>query len=277
VGFGRFPHSGHDSHDHLEVFLDRNSFLGWRLISFSWFFRNCRFRAPGVTDSTRPLFTATVPISRNRLENLRGHDMDPGGLQRTVCKFIGRPITSPRQSGPQKQMAFRGPHSKTLSGAVVFSPPDQPISLNHHFQWWSYVKGANWRHPNGPGSDIKGKEIARSSTFRIATLSPMQSGLASACLPKRSGNSPPAVVLLESYSSGVIPSAPAGTLWQIPSKDTSPTKTPAKTDSASPHPSQSFLPVAMVFMTWPVMCGNGFPTGIEYEFLSKGRSIRPPF
>jgi formylglycine-generating enzyme required for sulfatase activity len=55
-----------------------------------------------------------------------------------------------------------------------------------------------------------------------------------------------------------------------------PTKTPTTTDPASPHPSQSFLPVAMVFMTWPVMCGNGFPTGIEYEFLSKGRSTRPP-
>ena len=26
------------------------------------------------------------------------------------------------------------------------------------FQWWSYVKGANWRHPLGPESDIKGKE-----------------------------------------------------------------------------------------------------------------------
>jgi hypothetical protein len=21
------------------------------------------------------------------------------------------------------------------------------VPLNDHFQWWSYVKGANWRHP----------------------------------------------------------------------------------------------------------------------------------
>ena len=32
------------------------------------------------------------------------------------------------------------------------------MSLNDHFQWWSYVKGANWRHPSGPKSSIKGKE-----------------------------------------------------------------------------------------------------------------------
>jgi formylglycine-generating enzyme required for sulfatase activity len=25
-------------------------------------------------------------------------------------------------------------------------------------QWWSYVKGASWRHPEGPGSDIAGRE-----------------------------------------------------------------------------------------------------------------------
>jgi formylglycine-generating enzyme len=41
---------------------------------------------------------------------------------------------------------------------VVFSPPKTPVSLNDHFQWWSYVKGANWRHPEGPGSDLKGRE-----------------------------------------------------------------------------------------------------------------------
>ena len=45
-----------------------------------------------------------------------------------------------------------------VAGSVVFAPPDHPVPLNDYFVWWSYVKGANWRHPNGPGSDIKGKE-----------------------------------------------------------------------------------------------------------------------
>ncbi len=43
-------------------------------------------------------------------------------------------------------------------GSVVFTPPDHPVSLDHPLVWWSFVRGANWRHPNGPGSDVRGKE-----------------------------------------------------------------------------------------------------------------------
>ena len=50
------------------------------------------------------------------------------------------------------------PAENLVAGSVVFSPPDHPVPLNDHFQWWSYVPGANWRHPLGPNSDIKGKE-----------------------------------------------------------------------------------------------------------------------
>ena len=45
-----------------------------------------------------------------------------------------------------------------VAGSVVFTPPAHPVSLNDHYAWWSYVPGANWRHPLGPGSNIKGKE-----------------------------------------------------------------------------------------------------------------------
>ena len=44
------------------------------------------------------------------------------------------------------------------AGSVVFSPPKHAVPLNDHFQWWSYVDGANWRHPLGPASSITGKE-----------------------------------------------------------------------------------------------------------------------
>jgi formylglycine-generating enzyme len=45
-----------------------------------------------------------------------------------------------------------------VAGSIVFSAPDHPVSLNDHYQWWSYVRGANWRHPLGPASNIKGRE-----------------------------------------------------------------------------------------------------------------------
>jgi formylglycine-generating enzyme required for sulfatase activity len=50
------------------------------------------------------------------------------------------------------------PPENLVAGSVVFSPPDHPVPLNNHFQWWSYVHGANWRHPDGPKSSIRGKE-----------------------------------------------------------------------------------------------------------------------
>jgi formylglycine-generating enzyme len=50
------------------------------------------------------------------------------------------------------------PPENLVAGSIVFSPPDHPVPLNDHFQWWTYVHGANWRHPLGPDSDIKGKD-----------------------------------------------------------------------------------------------------------------------
>jgi sulfatase modifying factor 1 len=44
------------------------------------------------------------------------------------------------------------------AGSVVFTPPDHAVPLNDHFQWWSFVDGASWRHPLGPDSSIEGKE-----------------------------------------------------------------------------------------------------------------------
>lgn len=43
-------------------------------------------------------------------------------------------------------------------GSAVFSAPDKPVPLNNHLQWWVWKKGANWRHPEGPSSSIKGRE-----------------------------------------------------------------------------------------------------------------------
>jgi len=50
------------------------------------------------------------------------------------------------------------PPENLVAGAVVFSPPNHPVPLDNHFQWWSYVPRANWRHPQAPDSDIVGRE-----------------------------------------------------------------------------------------------------------------------
>lgn len=47
--------------------------------------------------------------------------------------------------------------SLLVPASLVFSPPDHPIALDDYAQWWAWKKGANWRHPQGPGSDLAGK------------------------------------------------------------------------------------------------------------------------
>ncbi len=50
------------------------------------------------------------------------------------------------------------PVENLVPGGVVFTPPATAVPLDNHFQWWSYVPGANWRHPTGPASDLAGRE-----------------------------------------------------------------------------------------------------------------------
>jgi formylglycine-generating enzyme required for sulfatase activity len=45
-----------------------------------------------------------------------------------------------------------------VASSLVFVAPAQPVSLNDYSQWWQWVAGADWRHPEGPGSSIVGKD-----------------------------------------------------------------------------------------------------------------------
>lgn len=44
------------------------------------------------------------------------------------------------------------------ASSLVFIPPDHPVALNNVAAWWKWVAGASWKHPQGPGSSIEGKE-----------------------------------------------------------------------------------------------------------------------
>ncbi len=50
------------------------------------------------------------------------------------------------------------PENKLVASSLVFTPPAQAVDLNNYAQWWSWVKGADWRHPDGPNSTIKWKD-----------------------------------------------------------------------------------------------------------------------
>jgi formylglycine-generating enzyme required for sulfatase activity len=58
------------------------------------------------------------------------------------------------------------PPENLVAGSVVFTPPREAVPLDNHFRWWSYVKGANWRHPDGPTSNLEGR--ARHPVLQVA-------------------------------------------------------------------------------------------------------------
>ena len=59
---------------------------------------------------------------------------------------------------PKAEDYPNAPPENLVAGSVVFTPPNGPVPLDNHYRWWSYVKGASWRHPIGPESDVEGRE-----------------------------------------------------------------------------------------------------------------------
>ena len=44
-----------------------------------------------------------------------------------------------------------------VAASVVFRRPKEGVDLSNHYNWWTYVPGANWRHPEGRRTSLTGK------------------------------------------------------------------------------------------------------------------------
>ncbi len=45
-----------------------------------------------------------------------------------------------------------------VPGSVAFVPPPHRVDLREWSNWWAWVPGAGWRHPEGPDSSLEGRE-----------------------------------------------------------------------------------------------------------------------
>jgi sulfatase modifying factor 1 len=45
-----------------------------------------------------------------------------------------------------------------VPGSLVFHKTAGPVDLRDPSNWWAYVPGAQWRHPEGPGSTLHGRD-----------------------------------------------------------------------------------------------------------------------
>ena len=75
---------------------------------------------------------------------------------------VGSPTLplGPPTGGPDKP-GSKPDHVKWIGYAIpvsiVFVPPRRRVSLADPQNWWTPVPGADWRHPQGPGSSIRNK------------------------------------------------------------------------------------------------------------------------
>ena len=76
------------------------------------------------------------------------------------------------------------------AGSLVFVPPRRVTGLRDWSQWWTFMKGADWRHPYGPKSNINVQD--NHPVVHIAMMMPWPTpdGPARICRPRPNGNSP---------------------------------------------------------------------------------------
>jgi formylglycine-generating enzyme required for sulfatase activity len=99
----------------------------------------------------------TRPIHRVYVDGFYMDETEVTNAQ--FAAFVGatRYVTIAERT-PRAEDFPGAPKENLVAGSVVFTSPGHAVSLHDHYQWWSYVPGASWRHPAGPGSDIKGRD-----------------------------------------------------------------------------------------------------------------------
>ena len=68
-----------------------------------------------------------------------------------------RPATSrvAERAAEPRRLSRRATRSCSCPRSVVFRKPPRRVDLRNPYNWWTYVPGADWRHPRGPGSSTR--------------------------------------------------------------------------------------------------------------------------
>lgn len=93
-----------------------------------------------------------------RIGSDRGYAEEGPSYATTIKGFwIDRHEVTNRQYAAFVEATGHVTQAERDGGSIVFDPPGQgqlPLEPN---RWWTYVRGADWRHPEGPASDLRGR------------------------------------------------------------------------------------------------------------------------
>ena len=79
----------------------------------------------------------------------------------TATKYLTTAEKSPVWEELQKQLppgTPEPPAGTLVPGSLVFTPPTERVPLDNVTNWWQWMPGANWQCPEGPGSDLAGRD-----------------------------------------------------------------------------------------------------------------------
>jgi sulfatase modifying factor 1 len=108
---------------------------------------------------------AERPAHRVRVDPFWMDETDVTNAQfRRFVEATGYVTTAEKTPTVEDIMRYAMPGAPTpkkedlVAGSVVYTPPDHPVDLKDVSKWWKWTPGADWRHPEGPGSSIDGMD-----------------------------------------------------------------------------------------------------------------------
>ncbi len=97
-----------------------------------------------------------LPVTRVRVDGFWADKTEVTNAQ--FAKFVAETgYKTIAEIAPTPEEFPGVPLENLVAGSIVFTPSKNVANLDNHLQWWSYVPGASWKHPEGPESSIYGK------------------------------------------------------------------------------------------------------------------------
>jgi hypothetical protein len=151
------------------------------------------------------------------------------------------------------------PAENLVPGSLVFTMTSGPVDLRHMQQWWTWTPGASWRHPDGTGDSLAGRDDEPVVHVALETRRPSRRGPANSLRPRRNGSTRPAAGSRGRPTSGATRRSRRASRARTNGMATSPGARTKATAAGSRWVRSP--PTDMGSTTWPETCGNGHPTG----------------
>ena len=110
--------------------------------------------------------TFTMGSDDHYAEEVPAHPVAVDGFWIDECPVTNRQFERFVRKTRYVTLAERVPDAADYPGALpellvaastVFVKQDHPVDMSDAYNWWTYIPGADWRHPQGPGSSIKNR------------------------------------------------------------------------------------------------------------------------